>query len=60
MLCSKKIAIPNNAKLKCIAWNGEQGWIACGSEQGMLKVKHPMLLLPGYICNGSVLLTTAR
>ncbi|KAL0027242.1 hypothetical protein WJX77_006308 [Trebouxia sp. C0004] len=35
---SKKIAIPNNAKLKCIAWNGEQGWIACGSEQGMLKV----------------------
>jgi len=53
VFCSKKIAIPNNAKLKCIAWNGEQGWIACGSEQGMLKVKYSMLLLPGNICNGS-------
>ena len=37
-MCSKKIAIPNNAKLKCLAWNGGEGWIACGSEQGMLKV----------------------
>lgn len=39
LVCSKKIAIPNNAKLKCLAWNGEEGWIACGSEQGMLKVR---------------------
>ena len=38
VLGSKKIAIPNNANLKCLAWNGQEGWIACGSEQGMLKV----------------------
>lgn len=35
---SKKIAIPNNAKLNCVSWNPEQGWIACGGEDGMLKV----------------------
>ncbi|XP_049861684.1 WD repeat-containing protein 35 isoform X1 [Schistocerca gregaria] len=35
---SKKIAIPNNTKLKCLAWNKEQGYIACGGEDGLLKV----------------------
>eukprot|EP00759_Apiculatamorpha_spiralis_P026415 PhF_6_TR29362/c0_g1_i1/m.43202/K19674/WDR35, IFT121; WD repeat-containing protein 35 len=35
---SKKIAIPNNVKLRCIAWNSDQGWIACGGETGLLKV----------------------
>jgi len=35
---SKKIAIPNQVKLKSISWNTEQGWIACGGENGMLKV----------------------
>lgn len=35
---SKKIAIPNNLRLHCISWNREQGWIACGGEQGLLKV----------------------
>mmetsp|Transcript_25550 Transcript_25550/g.75022 ORF Transcript_25550/g.75022 Transcript_25550/m.75022 type:complete len:1200 (-) Transcript_25550:181-3780(-) len=35
---SKKIAIPNNVRLKSLSWNGEQGWIACGGENGMLKV----------------------
>ncbi|CAG0879889.1 unnamed protein product [Darwinula stevensoni] len=35
---SKKIAIPNNTKLKCLAWNKEQGFIACGGEDGLLKV----------------------
>ncbi len=35
---SKKIAIPNNVKLKCLSWNTEQGWIACGGEGGLLKV----------------------
>ncbi|XP_077008272.1 WD repeat-containing protein 35 isoform X1 [Tamandua tetradactyla] len=35
---SKKIAIPNNVKLKCISWNKDQGFIACGGEDGLLKV----------------------
>ncbi|PNG99668.1 WD repeat domain-containing protein, partial [Tetrabaena socialis] len=35
---SKKIAIPNNVKLRCISWNTDQGWIACGGESGLLKV----------------------
>ncbi|XP_067008662.1 WD repeat-containing protein 35 [Anabrus simplex] len=35
---SKKIAIPNNTKLNCLAWNKEQGYIACGGEDGLLKV----------------------
>ncbi|XP_023244868.1 WD repeat-containing protein 35 [Copidosoma floridanum] len=35
---SKKIAIPNNVHLNCIAWNQKQGYIAVGGEDGMLKV----------------------
>eukprot|EP00736_Rhodelphis_marinus_P014135 Rmarinus@m.4538 len=35
---SKKIAIPNGVKLRCLKWNTEQGWIACGGDNGLLKV----------------------
>ena len=35
---SKKIAIPNNTKLKCVGWNREHGYIACGGDDGLLKV----------------------
>jgi WD repeat-containing protein 35 len=35
---SKKIAIPNGVRLRCIAWDREQGWIACGGDGGLLKV----------------------
>ncbi|KAK3580220.1 hypothetical protein CHS0354_012747 [Potamilus streckersoni] len=35
---SKKIAIPNNTKLRCVSWNKDQGYIACGGEEGLLKV----------------------
>lgn len=35
---SKKIAIPNQVKLHCISWNRDQGWIACGGDDGLLKV----------------------
>ncbi|XP_076457078.1 WD repeat-containing protein 35-like isoform X2 [Babylonia areolata] len=35
---SKKIAIPNNTKLRCVSWNREHGYIACGGEEGLLKV----------------------
>ncbi|XP_069691780.1 WD repeat-containing protein 35 isoform X3 [Periplaneta americana] len=41
---SKKIAIPNNTKLNCLAWNREQGYLACGGEEGLLKV---LKLQPG-------------
>lgn len=33
-----QISIPNNVKLKCISWNKDQGFIACGGEDGLLKV----------------------
>ncbi|XP_062851768.1 WD repeat-containing protein 35 [Trichomycterus rosablanca] len=35
---SKKIAIPNNTRLKCVSWNKNQGFIACGGDEGLLKV----------------------
>ncbi|TDG53261.1 hypothetical protein AWZ03_000076 [Drosophila navojoa] len=35
---SKKIAIPNNVKLNCIAWNKEEGYIAVAGTEGLLKV----------------------
>jgi hypothetical protein len=35
---SVQIAIPNGVKLKSVAWNPEQGWIACGGDNGLLKV----------------------
>jgi len=35
---SKKIAIPNGVKLKSLSWNGVNGWIVCGGENGLLKV----------------------
>ncbi|OAE19425.1 hypothetical protein AXG93_4273s1210 [Marchantia polymorpha subsp. ruderalis] len=35
---SKKISMPNGTKLKALAWNSQQGWLACGGEQGLLKV----------------------
>ncbi|XP_049547434.1 WD repeat-containing protein 35 [Anopheles darlingi] len=35
---SKKIAIPNNTRLNCIAWNKDQGYVAVGGEDGLLKV----------------------
>uniref|UniRef100_A0A6A7G3L3 WD repeat-containing protein 35 n=4 Tax=Hirondellea gigas TaxID=1518452 RepID=A0A6A7G3L3_9CRUS len=35
---SKKIAIPNNVRLRCVGWNKDQGYIACGGDDGLLKV----------------------
>jgi len=35
---SKKIAIPNGVKLKSLSWNGMNGWIVCGGDNGLLKV----------------------
>lgn len=33
-----QIAIPNAIHLKCVSWNQNQGYIACGGEGGLLKV----------------------
>lgn len=35
---SKKIAIPNGISLKCIAWDKENGYLACGGDEGLLKI----------------------
>ncbi|KAL3289754.1 hypothetical protein HHI36_023149 [Cryptolaemus montrouzieri] len=35
---SKKIAIPNQTKINALAWNKEDGYIAVGGEDGLLKV----------------------
>ncbi|VEL19727.1 unnamed protein product [Protopolystoma xenopodis] len=32
------ISIPNNKKLNSIAWSKEDGFIACGGDEGLLKV----------------------
>lgn len=37
-ICFAQIAIPNNTRLKCIGWNKDQGYIACGGDDGLLKV----------------------
>lgn len=33
-----QITIPGNVRLRCISWNKDQGFIACGGEDGLLKV----------------------
>uniref|UniRef100_A0A1B0CRZ4 Uncharacterized protein n=1 Tax=Lutzomyia longipalpis TaxID=7200 RepID=A0A1B0CRZ4_LUTLO len=33
-----KIAIPNNTRLNCISWNRDQGYVAVGGDDGLLKV----------------------
>jgi WD repeat-containing protein 35 len=35
---SKKIAIPNNNKVKSLSWSTEHGFIAVGGDEGLLKV----------------------
>lgn len=58
-----KIAIPNNVRLRCLAWNREHGYIACGGEDGLLKVlkleTQPGMKLQPFIpkISTSVLLT---
>ncbi|KAI8852268.1 hypothetical protein BC829DRAFT_440972 [Chytridium lagenaria] len=53
---SKKIAIPNGVKLRTVAWNNDQGWIACGGEEGLLKVlklePSPAVISPGAPADG--------
>jgi hypothetical protein len=34
-----QIAIPSGSKLKALSWNADHGWLACGGENGLLKVR---------------------
>lgn len=33
-----QIGMPNGTNLNVIGWNQEKGYIACGGDQGLLKV----------------------
>lgn len=33
-----KVALPNPIPLDAISWNREYGWIACGGDEGLLKI----------------------
>jgi WD repeat-containing protein 35 len=35
---SKKIALPSGVRLSCVSWSNAKGWLACGGENGLLKV----------------------
>ena len=39
-ICSPtlQIAIPNEIQLTTLSWHSTKGWIACGGEDGLLKV----------------------
>ena len=36
--CILQIAIPNDTLLSCLSWHKGEGYIACGGEDGLLKV----------------------
>lgn len=36
---SKKISMPSGLRVSSLSWNSEQGWLACGGETGLLKVR---------------------
>ncbi|KAL5040558.1 hypothetical protein RTP6_007573 [Batrachochytrium dendrobatidis] len=50
---SKKIAIPNCANLRAVAWNNDQGWIACGGNDGLLKVLKLENNITGSLAHGN-------
>ncbi|EFJ27981.1 hypothetical protein SELMODRAFT_449576, partial [Selaginella moellendorffii] len=35
---SKKISIPHGLQLRSLSWNTQQGWLACGTDHGIVKV----------------------
>lgn len=37
-LLNVQIAIPNEIQLTTLSWHPTKGWIACGGEDGLLKV----------------------
>ncbi|KAJ7522936.1 hypothetical protein O6H91_18G031500 [Diphasiastrum complanatum] len=40
---SKKVCMPQGLKVRSLAWNTQQGWLACGTEQGILKAQQTNL-----------------
>lgn len=37
-IAALQIAIPNDTLLACLSWHKVEGFIACGGEDGLLKV----------------------
>ncbi|KAH7444660.1 hypothetical protein KP509_02G086900 [Ceratopteris richardii] len=35
---NKKVSMPGGTRLRSLAWNSQQGWLACGGDNGLLKV----------------------
>lgn len=35
---SKKIALPHQSRVRCLSWSQDHGFIACGGDDGLLKV----------------------
>ncbi|CAG7833859.1 unnamed protein product [Allacma fusca] len=35
---SKKLEMPSGANVRCVAWSAEEGFLACGCDNGLLKV----------------------
>jgi hypothetical protein len=35
---SKKLGLPGGVRLRCVAWHAAGDWVACGGENGLLKV----------------------
>jgi len=44
---SKKIALPKDPNVYAISWNSEEGWIALGGENGLLKILKMSEVKPG-------------
>jgi WD repeat-containing protein 35 len=34
---NKKVSMPGGTRLRSLAWNAQQGWLACGGDNGLLK-----------------------
>lgn len=41
---SKKISMPSGLRVSSLSWNSEQGWLACGGETGLLKVRKSFIM----------------
>jgi hypothetical protein len=38
LIVCPKVSMPNNAQITACSWNREQGYIAAGSVEGLVKV----------------------
>jgi WD repeat-containing protein 35 len=33
-----EISLPNNTSINCVNWNNDEGWLACGGQNSLLRV----------------------